>query len=167
MAEDAVVVDADGEYHRGAHLHPLGYHRPGGRRGVGGHHALLDRSLAVRCTPPLPLAPTPADHGPLPLPLSLLPLCCLTGACFGACRFESQEEAVVSLPSYGSLFGAWLGCCTHPLDWEMPWQPWPIAAGLGACWGAAVGSALAALAVLWWPMPACAAEIRYEDRRVR
>ena len=82
-------------------------------------------------------------------------------------RFDSQEEAVVSLPSYGSLFGAWLGCCTHPLDWEMPWQPWPIAAGLGACYGAAVGSGLAALAVLWRPMPACAAEIRYEDRRAR
>jgi phosphatidylinositol glycan class F len=55
------------------------------------------------------------------------------------------EDMVVALPSYGALVGAWVGACAGPLDWEVPWQVWPIASGYGTCGGAAVGSILAGL----------------------
>lgn len=55
------------------------------------------------------------------------------------------EDMVVALPSYGALVGAWFGGCAGPLDWEVPWQVWPIASGYGTFGGAAAGSLLAGL----------------------
>lgn len=33
------------------------------------------------------------------------------------------------------LFGAWLGAVVIPLDWDKPWQVWPIPCSLGALFG--------------------------------
>ncbi|KAF5303136.1 hypothetical protein FQR65_LT19029 [Abscondita terminalis] len=35
----------------------------------------------------------------------------------------------------GTLFGAWLGAIVIPLDWDRPWQVWPIPCSLGAMLG--------------------------------
>lgn len=35
------------------------------------------------------------------------------------------------------LFGAWLGAVVIPLDWDRPWQVWPIPCSLGALIGSA------------------------------
>ena len=55
------------------------------------------------------------------------------------------EDLAVAIPSYGALLGAWVGGCAGPLDWEVPWQVWPIASGYGTCGGAAAGSLVAGL----------------------
>lgn len=34
-----------------------------------------------------------------------------------------------------TLFGAWLGAVVIPLDWDRPWQVWPIPCSLGAILG--------------------------------
>jgi hypothetical protein len=36
-----------------------------------------------------------------------------------------------------------VGACAGPLDWETPWQRWPIASGHGICIGYACGALLA------------------------
>lgn len=58
------------------------------------------------------------------------------------------EDVVVALPSYGAFVGAWIGGCAGPLDWEVPWQVWPVASAYGTCGGAAAGSLLAGLGTL-------------------
>jgi phosphatidylinositol glycan class F len=35
----------------------------------------------------------------------------------------------------GTLLGAWLGAFVIPLDWDKPWQEWPISCSLGALVG--------------------------------
>ncbi|KAK4881985.1 hypothetical protein RN001_005304 [Aquatica leii] len=35
----------------------------------------------------------------------------------------------------GTLFGAWLGAIVIPLDWDRPWQVWPIPCSLGSMIG--------------------------------
>ncbi|PSN45698.1 hypothetical protein C0J52_11949 [Blattella germanica] len=34
-----------------------------------------------------------------------------------------------------TLFGAWLGAFVIPLDWDRPWQEWPIPCSTGAMLG--------------------------------
>jgi phosphatidylinositol glycan class F len=38
------------------------------------------------------------------------------------------------------LIGAWLGAVVIPLDWERPWQQWPVSCVLGSLLGQAVGA---------------------------
>ncbi|KAG0437069.1 hypothetical protein HPB47_017615 [Ixodes persulcatus] len=45
---------------------------------------------------------------------------------------ESRLESLQRLGALGALAGAWLGCVTLPLDWDRPWQRWPIPCLLGA-----------------------------------
>ncbi|KAL5009227.1 hypothetical protein ScPMuIL_014808 [Solemya velum] len=40
-------------------------------------------------------------------------------------------ETVVLFTTYGSLVGAWLGAFPIPLDWDRPWQVWPISCVIG------------------------------------
>ena len=40
----------------------------------------------------------------------------------------------------GSVIGSWLGAFPIPLDWDRPWQAWPITCCLGAVAGHAVAS---------------------------
>ncbi|KAK9474824.1 glycosylphosphatidylinositol anchor biosynthesis protein 11 [Dipodascopsis tothii] len=39
----------------------------------------------------------------------------------------------------GAVAGAWLGAVPIPLDWDRPWQQWPVPVVAGAVVGAAVG----------------------------
>ncbi|CAN7999660.1 unnamed protein product [Ixodes hexagonus] len=45
---------------------------------------------------------------------------------------ESRLESVQRLGALGALAGAWLGCMALPLDWDRPWQRWPIPCLVGA-----------------------------------
>lgn len=69
---------------------------------------------------------------------------------FGSSRIDWQkylafskpmeiDEYMVYLPAYGSLIGAWVGAWPMPLDWDMPWQEWPICVTYGAIAGYLVG----------------------------
>lgn len=46
---------------------------------------------------------------------------------------------MISLPAQGAVIGAWLGAWPMPLDWERPWQEWPICVTYGAIAGYSVG----------------------------
>ncbi|XP_062216906.1 uncharacterized protein LOC133917003 [Phragmites australis] len=46
---------------------------------------------------------------------------------------------VISAPCHGAVIGAWLGTWPMPLDWERPWQEWPICVTCGAVAGHLIG----------------------------
>jgi len=48
-----------------------------------------------------------------------------------------------------TLVGAWLGAFPIPLDWDRPWQVWPVPCCLGAVGGHVLGSVVGACRV--WP----------------
>ena len=49
-------------------------------------------------------------------------------------------------PVIGTLIGSWAGVIPIALDWDRPWQAWPLTPAYGAIAGYIVGS-LAALTV--------------------
>lgn len=55
------------------------------------------------------------------------------------------ERALV-YPTVGTFLGSWIGVIPIGLDWERPWQRWPLPTAYGAVLGYIVGS-LVALAV--------------------
>ncbi|KAL6907399.1 hypothetical protein ACP4OV_002438 [Aristida adscensionis] len=46
---------------------------------------------------------------------------------------------MTSAPCHGAVIGAWLGAWPMPLDWERPWQEWPICVTYGAIAGHLAG----------------------------
>lgn len=48
-------------------------------------------------------------------------------------------DYMISLPAHGAVIGAWLGAWPMPLDWERPWQEWPICVTYGAIAGYMIG----------------------------
>ncbi|XP_024066461.1 phosphatidylinositol-glycan biosynthesis class F protein [Terrapene carolina triunguis] len=48
-----------------------------------------------------------------------------------------------------SIVGAWLGAFPIPLDWDRPWQIWPISCSLGATFGYVAGLIIAPLWIYW------------------
>jgi len=42
-------------------------------------------------------------------------------------------------PSVGCILGAWLGAFPIPLDWDRPWQVWPISCSYGCILGYLAG----------------------------
>lgn len=60
-------------------------------------------------------------------------------------RCDTNLEVSLLLSSALTLLGAWLGAIPIPLDWDRPWQKWPITCCLGALLGYSTGLFLAAL----------------------
>ena len=57
--------------------------------------------------------------------------------------FLSHSEPIVELlycNAMGALIGAWFGAFPIPLDWDRPWQIWPITCSIGLCIGAGIGN---------------------------
>ncbi|WVZ55295.1 hypothetical protein U9M48_005971 [Paspalum notatum var. saurae] len=52
------------------------------------------------------------------------------------------DNYMISAPCHGAVLGAWLGAWPMPLDWERPWQEWPICVTYGAIAGRLVGMAV-------------------------
>ncbi|KAK1297048.1 hypothetical protein QJS10_CPB15g00201 [Acorus calamus] len=48
-------------------------------------------------------------------------------------------EYMICLPAHGAVIGAWFGAWPMPLDWERPWQEWPICVTYGAVVGYSLG----------------------------
>ncbi|XP_059459379.1 uncharacterized protein LOC132188833 [Corylus avellana] len=44
-------------------------------------------------------------------------------------------DLIICLPAHGAVIGAWFGAWPMPLDWERPWQEWPICVSYGAIAG--------------------------------
>ncbi|XP_072064073.1 uncharacterized protein [Arachis hypogaea] len=50
--------------------------------------------------------------------------------------------------SHGAVIGGWFGAWPMPLDWERPWQEWPICVSYGAIGGYMVGLVASCVFVL-------------------
>lgn len=50
----------------------------------------------------------------------------------------------------GTLIGSWLGAIPIPLDWDRPWQAWPITVAVGAFIGWGIGRQTGVLVAGRW-----------------
>jgi hypothetical protein len=53
--------------------------------------------------------------------------------------FWSPSCRPLTVPSFASLAGAWVGAIVGPLDWDTEWQVWPIASTYTALMGLVIG----------------------------
>ncbi|KFQ33999.1 Phosphatidylinositol-glycan biosynthesis class F protein [Mesitornis unicolor] len=58
-------------------------------------------------------------------------------------------ESSLQITTLGSILGAWFGAFPIPLDWDRPWQVWPISCSLGATFGYVAGLIIAPLWIHW------------------
>ncbi|XP_071723467.1 glycosylphosphatidylinositol anchor biosynthesis protein 11 [Rutidosis leptorrhynchoides] len=75
-----------------------------------------------------------------------LPVACVFGASwidwqrlFAYTKPNGCLEYMISLPAYGAVIGSWFGAWPMPLDWERPWQEWPICVSYGTIGGYLLG----------------------------
>ncbi|XP_030546903.1 uncharacterized protein C1450.15 [Rhodamnia argentea] len=78
--------------------------------------------------------------------LTVVPAACVFGASwnswqriFACTKPVSSMDFMICLPAHGAIIGAWFGAWPMPLDWERPWQEWPICVSYGAIIGYLVG----------------------------
>ncbi|MCO5599514.1 hypothetical protein L7F22_053620 [Adiantum nelumboides] len=67
---------------------------------------------------------------------------------FAFTRPRGGLEYSVCIPAHGAVIGAWFGAWPMPLDWERPWQEWPICVTYGMAGGFFAGEMLSAILVL-------------------
>ncbi|XP_010497615.1 PREDICTED: phosphatidylinositol-glycan biosynthesis class F protein [Camelina sativa] len=58
---------------------------------------------------------------------------------FASLKPTGNIEYMILTPAYGAIIGGWFGAWPMPLDWERPWQEWPICVCYGAIGGYVVG----------------------------
>ncbi|XVE91185.1 hypothetical protein DITRI_Ditri20bG0134000 [Diplodiscus trichospermus] len=58
---------------------------------------------------------------------------------FACTKPKGPLDFMLCLPAHGAVIGAWFGAWPMPLDWERPWQDWPICVSYGAMAGYVVG----------------------------
>ncbi|CAD7677385.1 unnamed protein product [Nyctereutes procyonoides] len=58
-------------------------------------------------------------------------------------------ENSLQITTISSFIGTWLGAFPIPLDWERPWQVWPISCTLGATFGYVAGLVISPLWIYW------------------
>ncbi|XP_020414423.1 uncharacterized protein LOC18781784 isoform X2 [Prunus persica] len=51
------------------------------------------------------------------------------------CIAMDPVDYMICIPAHGVIIGAWFGAFPMPLDWERPWQEWPICVSYGAIAG--------------------------------
>lgn len=64
------------------------------------------------------------------------------------CTSSDVVDYMISAPSHGAVIGAWLGAWPMPLDWERPWQEWPICVTYGAIAGHLIGMVVSLILVV-------------------
>ncbi|XP_060129032.1 phosphatidylinositol-glycan biosynthesis class F protein isoform X3 [Zootoca vivipara] len=70
---------------------------------------------------------------------------------YGAPLIEAMSiwDSSLQITAMCSVVGAWLGAFPIPLDWDRPWQVWPISCSLGATFGYVAGLLIAPLWIYW------------------
>ncbi|XP_009615696.1 uncharacterized protein LOC107796664 [Nicotiana tabacum] len=78
--------------------------------------------------------------------LTFVPVACVFGSSwtdwhrvFAKTKTNGSTDCMICLPAHGAVIGAWFGAWPMPLDWESPWQEWPISVTYGAIAGYLVG----------------------------
>lgn len=64
---------------------------------------------------------------------------------FAELRPRTAIERTAVYPAIGAAFGCWSGAIPIGLDWERPWQAWPLTPAYGAILGYIAGSLAAAV----------------------
>ncbi|XP_020961779.1 phosphatidylinositol-glycan biosynthesis class F protein isoform X1 [Arachis ipaensis] len=67
---------------------------------------------------------------------------------FAQTQPNGSVEYLICLPAHGAVIGGWFGAWPMPLDWERPWQEWPICVSYGAIGGYMVGLVASCVFVL-------------------
>lgn len=74
--------------------------------------------------------------------LTFVPAACVFGSSwtdwqrvFAHTKPIGAIDYMICLPAHGAIIGAWLGAWPMPLDWERPWQEWPVCVSYGAMAG--------------------------------
>ncbi|XP_042531487.1 phosphatidylinositol-glycan biosynthesis class F protein [Dipodomys spectabilis] len=87
---------------------------------------------------------------------TVVPCLCLLGPnlkawlrVFSKNGVNSIWENSLQITTISSFVGAWLGAFPIPLDWERPWQVWPISCTLGATFGYVAGLIISPLWIYW------------------
>ncbi|KAG0152340.1 hypothetical protein CROQUDRAFT_649726 [Cronartium quercuum f. sp. fusiforme G11] len=60
---------------------------------------------------------------------------------------KNDLEVILLCPALGTCIGSWLGGIPIPLDWDRPWQKWPVTCVLGASIGHVIGTIVAMILV--------------------
>ncbi|CAK9874450.1 unnamed protein product [Sphagnum jensenii] len=78
--------------------------------------------------------------------LTVLPAAIVLGASwtdwqrvFAFTKPHGGVELAICIPAHGAALGAWVGAWPMPLDWERPWQEWPVCCTYGAGGGYLLG----------------------------
>ncbi|XP_024023183.1 phosphatidylinositol-glycan biosynthesis class F protein isoform X3 [Morus notabilis] len=58
---------------------------------------------------------------------------------FACTKPVGTVDYMICLPAHGAIIGSWFGAWPMPLDWERPWQEWPICVSFGAIAGYLIG----------------------------
>lgn len=66
-------------------------------------------------------------------------------------RYQSSAEDLSAIPALATVLGAWIGAIPIPLDWDRPWQVWPISCTYGAIGGYLIGLFFAFMKTRVWP----------------
>lgn len=53
---------------------------------------------------------------------------------------RTHAERALVFPVIGTVVGCWLGAFVLPLDWDRPWQAWPLVPAYGSIFGYVIGS---------------------------
>jgi len=56
------------------------------------------------------------------------------------CPRANLVDHVLLAQAYGVGFGTWLGALPLPLDWDRPWQKWPVSLVIGSLLGFVMGT---------------------------
>jgi len=62
---------------------------------------------------------------------------------FGELSARNSLERVLVYPVIGALVGSWIGAIPIALDWDRPWQAWPLTPAYGAVAGYVVATLMA------------------------
>ncbi|CAM8946093.1 unnamed protein product [Rhodiola kirilowii] len=78
--------------------------------------------------------------------LTFVPAACVLGASwkdwqrlFAHTKPVDLVDYMICVPAHGAVVGSWFGAWPMPLDWERPWQEWPICVSYGTMIGYVVG----------------------------
>jgi len=59
---------------------------------------------------------------------------------FSELKMNTPTERMIVYPIIGTLLGTWVGVIPLALDWDRPWQAWPLLPAYGAVFGHIVGA---------------------------
>ncbi|XP_010532077.1 PREDICTED: phosphatidylinositol-glycan biosynthesis class F protein-like [Tarenaya hassleriana] len=68
---------------------------------------------------------------------------------FSCMKPTSNRDYMITVPAYGAIIGAWFGAWPMPLDWERPWQEWPISVSYGAIGGYIAGKLVSLVLIIF------------------